>query len=85
MKKLFVSKRKMKTDEEYFNTDNFVQRDGKMQELLVTITLNEYRNLAKSEATSIRLSSENWTLKKEKEELEAQLAELKQKLANMEE
>lgn len=28
-----------------YNDDDFVERDGKLDELTVTITLNEYRNL----------------------------------------
>lgn len=34
-----------KTDFTPYNEDNFVERDGKLQELTVEITLEEYRNL----------------------------------------
>jgi hypothetical protein len=34
-----------KTEFKTFNEDNFVERDGKLQEITVEITLEEYRNL----------------------------------------
>lgn len=40
----------LKTDESYFNKDNFVERDGKLQEIVVSITLEEYRGLVASKA-----------------------------------
>jgi len=40
----------LKTDEEYFNKDNFVQTDDCMEELTVEITLAEYRSLIRNDA-----------------------------------
>jgi len=55
-----------KTDTFGFNEDDFLQRDGAMQELTVKITLCEYRNLiiaARDYKHEIdRLSAENKTL-----------------------
>ncbi len=51
------------------NDDDFVERDGKMQELTVTITLCEYRNLVQAveryDIANNRLQEENEKLKAE--------------------
>ena len=66
-------------------TDNFVAN----QELTVTITLNEYRDLIKWKAeTEKALSEANsnyWAERKEKEKLEKQVEELKEKVYELRE
>lgn len=58
----------LKTEYSY-NEDDFVQNGDEMQELTVTISLCEYRNLVKDlayqDATIERLEQENEKLKKE--------------------
>lgn len=55
-------------------TDNFVECDGKLQELTVTITLSEYRHLVQAveryEMANKRLQEANEKLKAEKKSLQ---------------
>ena len=56
----------LKTSIDYFNEDDFVQKDGGLHELTVTITLCEYRNLisesVRNEETINRLQEEKGRL-----------------------
>ena len=67
----------LKTDYQY-NDDDFAQRNGDMQELTVTITLCEYRNLI-TELTHNETVIE--ALKKENEELKERLESTSKALA----
>lgn len=57
-----------KTDTGIYNEDDFAQRDGELEELTVTITLCEYRNLIRENANYEheidRLTEENKALEK---------------------
>ena len=67
----------LKTDNCY-NDDDFVQRDDRLEELTVTITLCEYRNLLKD---SERLSKDLDTVIERCKELEKELTSARQALA----
>jgi uncharacterized small protein (DUF1192 family) len=68
----------LKTDEEYFNKDNFVQTDDCMEELTVEITLAEYRSLIRNDAyQAVRiteLKSQLAAAQADNERLKAQLS-----------
>lgn len=53
-----------------YNEDDFTERSGQLDELMVTITLSEYRNLI---VTQTRLDAEVDRLQEEKAELEKKL------------
>ena len=64
----------LKTDYDYnYNEDNFVEVDGQLKELTVTITLCEYRSiiseLAYGEKAIEKLQEENEKLRKEIKDL----------------
>ena len=64
----------LKTDYDYnYNEDNFVEVDGQLKELTVTITLCEYRSiiseLAYNEKVIEKLQEENEKLRKEIKDL----------------
>ena len=40
----------LKTDEDYYNKNDFIQVDDSMEELTVEITLAEYRSLIRNDA-----------------------------------
>ena len=64
---------KIKTEFNCFNFEDFVQKDGQLHELTVTITLFEYRNLIsdliRNEETINRLHEENKKLAGQNEAL----------------
>ena len=60
-----------------YNENDFVEKDGALQELTVTITLNEYRDLI---ATSEVLSADIETMSKKLKELTEQNKNLSQAL-----
>ena len=80
----------LKTEYSY-NEDDFIQNANEMQELTVTITLCEYRNLveerAYSEKTIDKLQEENKNLKKQNETYQkfiiANHPEIIEKLGNL--
>lgn len=45
----------LKSDNTYFNENDFVETNGCMQELTVTITLNEYRTLIQDNENNLNL------------------------------
>lgn len=61
----------LKTEEYTYNEDNFIEKDGKMHEIPVTITLGEYRNLIEervyNEKAIEELQDENERLRKQNE------------------
>ena len=70
----------LKTDFTY-NDDDFVERDGKLFELTVTITLSEYRNLVlyaeRFERDFLEEQTKCQDLRRKIEELERENNELK--------
>lgn len=71
----------LKTDESYFNKDNFVERDGKLQEIVVSVTLEEYRGLV---ATKASLQQQVWDKNEKIRKLESDLAKAVEKAAYLE-
>lgn len=62
----------LKTDCGYFNEDNFIEHNGELRELTVTITLCEYRDLISERCYSEKAIE---SLQEENEKLKRQNAE----------
>ena len=58
----------LKTDEQYWDKNNFVQVGDDMEEITIEITLAEYRSLVRSEAYN---GSRNMELREKLEALQA--------------
>ena len=71
----------LKTDERFFNKDNFVQVGDDMEEITIEITLAEYRSLVRSEANSnsrnMKLTEEIAALQVDNDKLRAEIAALR--------
>lgn len=70
----------LKTNEDYFNKDNFVERDGVMQEIVVSVTLAEYRDLVAGKA---QLQQKVWDQNERIRKLEEEIKGFEQDNASL--
>lgn len=64
-------------DTAYYNEDDFVEQDGKMVELTVTITLCEYRNMVREQAQNEYIIDD---LRKQISQLTLELSDTRERL-----
>ncbi len=67
----------LKTEEYSYNEDNFIEENGTLKELTVTITLAEYRNLISERCYNEKLIE---TLHNERVDLNEQISSLSDEL-----